>query len=80
MAEQQMNGDIGTKACISVEAIEGAINVAVDFKGNPLKGGPSVVQSLALVGLQAIREAAREYLDVAGEEVTAGESTKFTEN
>lgn len=60
---------MGTKATIQIEAGPEGLTIGLDLHGEKITSNPAAVQVLALVGVDAIREAIREQFNVTGEEV-----------
>ena len=60
---------MGTKATISISAGPEGLNIGVDLHGDNMTSNPTAVQCLAMVGVDAIREAIREQFNVTSEKV-----------
>ena len=70
MTETSEKQVIGTRAAIGIEATaEGEMLINLDLCGQKMGQNPTVVQCLALRGVEAIREAIRETFDVQNEQV-----------
>lgn len=77
MAETNAKQAIGTKAAIGIEATaEGEMLISVDLCGQAMGKSPTLVQCLALTGVEAIREAIRETLSVKSEQIVHGADAK----
>lgn len=73
MTEPSTAQEIGTKATATVEATtEGEMLISLDFHGQAMGNKATVVQCLALKGVEVIREAIRESFDVKKEEIVHG--------
>lgn len=68
MAETSAKQAIGTRVAIGIEVTaEGEVHVGIDLCGEKMGENPTVVQCLALTGVDAIREAIRETFNVKSE-------------
>lgn len=59
---------VGARATITLESLEKGFQVGLDFHGDKMGEDPTIVQVLAMVGCDAIREAIRETFDVQQEQ------------
>lgn len=62
--------EMGSKATITVEYLDGNVQMSLDCPGEVNGGKPTVVASLAMHGCEAIGEAIREHFKVKHELVS----------
>jgi hypothetical protein len=67
---------VGTKATITLESLEKGFQVGLDFHGENMSQDPTVIQTLAMVGCDAIREAIRETFNVEQEHCVRSSNQK----
>jgi len=60
---------MGTKATITIQTGPEGLDIGLDLHGDNMTRNPTAVQTLAMAGVEAIREAVREQFNVTSEQV-----------